>query len=36
MRATGTPDCMVRMTVLTASSIVGNAATAAEIASGIP
>ena len=36
MRATGTPDWMARMTVLTASSMVANGHTAAEIASGMP
>ena len=36
MRATGMPDWMVRMTVLTAPSSVSNEDTAADIASGMP
>ncbi len=36
MRATGTPDWMVRITLLTASSMVGNEHTADDIASGMP
>ena len=34
MRATGTPFWIVRITVLTASSMVGKSQTAAKIASG--
>ncbi len=36
MRATGMPDWMVWITVCTASSMVGNETTAADIASGMP
>ena len=36
MRATGTPDWIATITVLTASSMVGNGHTADEIASGMP
>jgi hypothetical protein len=34
MRATGTPSCMVWITVLTAAASVGKAQTALEMASG--
>ena len=36
MRATGMPSWMVAITVSTAPPSVGNAQTAAEIASGMP
>ncbi len=36
IRATGTPDWIVAITVSTACSMVGNGHTADEIASGMP